>query len=159
MRAISSGPASSVQGASCWGWRVTIGVTSPKRICDSLLASSVGVVVDGAVDFADSPDDARFRATLRAWLAANRPARAERVPHDDASLAEEFAFLRDWQRRLHDAGYVGLLWPREYGGGGGPPRPPGVGEGGMGRGGGGPAADCSGVQKTRQRLHATGGDG
>ena len=60
----------------------------------SLLASPAGVVVDGAVDFADSPDDARFRATLRAWLAANRPARAERVPHDDASLAEEFAFLR-----------------------------------------------------------------
>jgi alkylation response protein AidB-like acyl-CoA dehydrogenase len=79
------------------------------------------VVVDGAVDFADSPDDARFRATLRAWLAANRPARAERVPHDDASLAEEFAFLRSWQRRLHDAGYVGLLWPREYGGRDAPP--------------------------------------
>jgi alkylation response protein AidB-like acyl-CoA dehydrogenase len=79
------------------------------------------VVVDGAVDFADSPDDAQFRATLRTWLAANRAARAERVPHDDASLAEEFAFLRDWQRRLHDAGYVGLLWPREYGGRDAPP--------------------------------------
>jgi alkylation response protein AidB-like acyl-CoA dehydrogenase len=73
------------------------------------------------VDFADSPDDARFRALLRAWLADNRPARAERVPHDDVSLADEFAFLRAWQRRLHDAGYVGLLWPREYGGHGAPP--------------------------------------
>jgi alkylation response protein AidB-like acyl-CoA dehydrogenase len=73
------------------------------------------------VDFADSPDDARFRATLRAWLAANKPVRQERVPHDDASLADEFAFLRAWQRRLHDAGYVGLLWPREYGGQGAPP--------------------------------------
>ena len=79
------------------------------------------MVVDGAVDFADSPADARFRATLRAWLAANRPERAERVPHDDASLADEFAFLRSWQRRLHDAGYVGLLWPREYGGRDAPP--------------------------------------
>src|SRR5262249_47858338 len=124
MRAISPGPASSVQGASCWGWRVTIGVTSPKRICASLLASPAGVVIDGAVDFADSPHDARFRATLRAWLAANRPERAERVPHDDASLAEEFAFLRTWQRRLHDAGYVGLLWPREYGGRAAPPPRP-----------------------------------
>jgi alkylation response protein AidB-like acyl-CoA dehydrogenase len=73
------------------------------------------------VDFADSPEDASFRATLRAWLNANRPARGERVPYDDASLADEFAFLRDWQRRLFDAGYVGLLWPREYGGGGAPP--------------------------------------
>jgi alkylation response protein AidB-like acyl-CoA dehydrogenase len=73
------------------------------------------------VDFADSPDDARFRATLRAWLAANKPARAERVPHDAASLDDEFAFLKTWQRRLFDAGYVGLLWPREYGGHGAPP--------------------------------------
>ena len=73
------------------------------------------------MDFADSPDDARFRAALRAWLAAHKPARAERVPHDDASLADEFEFLKRWQRTLHDAGYVGLLWPKEYGGHGAPP--------------------------------------
>src|SRR5579885_2099494 len=59
------------------------------------------------MDFAASPADERFRRELRAWLAANRPARAERVPHDEASLAEEVAFLRDW--------------PREYGGRGAPP--------------------------------------
>jgi alkylation response protein AidB-like acyl-CoA dehydrogenase len=73
------------------------------------------------MDFSLSPADERFRGELRAWLGAHRPARAERVPHDDASLAEEFAFLRDWQRRLHAAGYVGLLWPREYGGRGARP--------------------------------------
>jgi alkylation response protein AidB-like acyl-CoA dehydrogenase len=73
------------------------------------------------VDFAFSAADDAFRTALRAWLAANRPARAERVPHDEASLSEEVAFLRDWQRRLYDAGYVGLLWPREYGGRGAPP--------------------------------------
>src|SRR5438093_13026980 len=73
------------------------------------------------MDFAYSPADERFRQELRAWLAANRPARAERVPHDDASLAGEVAFLRDWQQRLHAAGYVGLLWPREYGGPGARP--------------------------------------
>jgi alkylation response protein AidB-like acyl-CoA dehydrogenase len=73
------------------------------------------------MDFAASPADERFRAEVRTWLAGNRPARPERVPHDDASLAEEFAVLRDWQRRLYDAGYVGLLWPREYGGRGAPP--------------------------------------
>jgi alkylation response protein AidB-like acyl-CoA dehydrogenase len=73
------------------------------------------------VDFADSPEDARFRAALRAWLVAHKPDRAERVPHDDASLADEFAFLKRWQRTLYDAGYVGLLWPREYGGRAAPP--------------------------------------
>jgi alkylation response protein AidB-like acyl-CoA dehydrogenase len=73
------------------------------------------------VDFAYSPADERFRSEVRAWLDANPPAHAERVPHDEASLAEEFAFLRAWQRRLYDAGYVGLLWPREHGGRGAPP--------------------------------------
>jgi alkylation response protein AidB-like acyl-CoA dehydrogenase len=73
------------------------------------------------MDFAYAREDERFRDEVRAWLAANRPSRAERVPHDDASLAEEVAFLRDWQRRLHAAGYVGLLWPRAYGGRGAPP--------------------------------------
>src|SRR5438477_1445215 len=73
------------------------------------------------MDFSYSPADERFRQELRAWLAANRPARGERVPHDDASLAAELAFLRDWQQRLHAAGYLGLLWPREYGGRGARP--------------------------------------
>src|SRR5881296_979841 len=73
------------------------------------------------MDFAYSSSDERFRQELRAWLANNKPARAERVPHDDASLAAEVAFLRAWQRSLHAAGYVGLLWPREYGGRGARP--------------------------------------
>src|SRR2546429_1940595 len=86
------------------------------------------MVVHGraAMDFSHAPADEDFRREVRAWLAANRPARAERIPHDEASLAEEFGFLRDWQRRLHAAGYVGLLWPREYGGRGAPPAGPGV---------------------------------
>ena len=73
------------------------------------------------MDFSYSPEDERFRQELRAWLTDNKPARAERVPHDDASLAAEVAFLRDWQQRLHAAGYVGLLWPRAYGGRGARP--------------------------------------
>src|SRR5262245_11220512 len=73
------------------------------------------------MDFAFSAEDERFRHDLRAWLAAHRPARQERVPHDDASLADEVAFLRAWQRRLWEAGYVGLLWPRDYGGRGARP--------------------------------------
>lgn len=72
------------------------------------------------MDFAWSPADEAFRREVRAWLAANVPARPERVPHDEASLAEEVAFLRAWQRRLWEAGYVGLTWPRAYGGRGAP---------------------------------------
>jgi alkylation response protein AidB-like acyl-CoA dehydrogenase len=73
------------------------------------------------VDFAPSAGDEAFRARVRTWLDTHRPTQPERVPHDEASLAAEFAHLLDWQRRLHAAGFVGLLWPREYGGQGAPP--------------------------------------
>jgi alkylation response protein AidB-like acyl-CoA dehydrogenase len=69
------------------------------------------------VDLSFSPAEEAFRAELRAWLEANVPAgwndpdRAE-----PESLAEEVAFLRDWQRTLCQSGWVGIHWPREYGG-------------------------------------------
>src|SRR4051794_41154906 len=39
------------------------------------------------------------------------------APEDvPADFDERIAFLRDWQRALHDARLVALAWPREYGG-------------------------------------------
>ncbi|MEN8181584.1 MAG: acyl-CoA dehydrogenase family protein [Myxococcota bacterium] len=69
------------------------------------------------MDLADSPEQARFRQEVRAWLRANLPAGwgtpACRMPE---SLEERVAFAREWQRRLHAGGFAGLDWPREYGG-------------------------------------------
>jgi alkylation response protein AidB-like acyl-CoA dehydrogenase len=28
----------------------------------------------------------------------------------------QFEFLRDWQRKVYEAGYLGMAWPEEYGG-------------------------------------------
>jgi alkylation response protein AidB-like acyl-CoA dehydrogenase len=53
-----------------------------------------------------------LRDEIKAFLAAHQPA-AEDVPDD---FDERVAFLRAWQRSLHEAGLVGLSWPREYGG-------------------------------------------
>jgi alkylation response protein AidB-like acyl-CoA dehydrogenase len=63
------------------------------------------------MDFSYTPEEEAFRAELRAWLTAN-------VPRDPlpAGLEEEVAFLTAWQRRLHDAGWAAVHWPREYGG-------------------------------------------
>jgi alkylation response protein AidB-like acyl-CoA dehydrogenase len=30
----------------------------------------------------------------------------------------QFQYLRDWQRKVYEAGYLGMAWPEEYGGGG-----------------------------------------
>src|ERR687887_2197668 len=57
------------------------------------------------MDLRDTPAEAAFRAELRAWLEGNLP--------DDGRG-------REWSRRLYEAGYAGLTWPKEYGGGGAP---------------------------------------
>jgi alkylation response protein AidB-like acyl-CoA dehydrogenase len=67
------------------------------------------------MDFALSPAEEAFRARLRAWLDAHCPRDWERI-RPTLDPAARAAFLIDWQRRLHAAGYVGLHWPAAYGG-------------------------------------------
>jgi alkylation response protein AidB-like acyl-CoA dehydrogenase len=66
------------------------------------------------MDLTFSPEEEAFRAALRAWLAANIPAGWD--DEDFPSLADEVRFLVDWQRRLAAGGWVGVHWPRQYGG-------------------------------------------
>jgi alkylation response protein AidB-like acyl-CoA dehydrogenase len=65
------------------------------------------------VDLRDTPDEVVFRAEARAWIEANLPDEL-RVPGTDGARSEEL--LRDWSRKLSEAGYAGLTWPKEYGG-------------------------------------------
>jgi alkylation response protein AidB-like acyl-CoA dehydrogenase len=51
------------------------------------------------------------RETVRKWLAEHVP-----LPRPDASEAEMLADARAFQSALHDAGFAGITWPREYGG-------------------------------------------
>ena len=59
----------------------------------------------------------QLRSEVRAFLRNHCPTPAE-IPH---GLDARMAFLRDWQRRCYEAGYVGRAWPAQYGGGGRPP--------------------------------------
>jgi len=72
------------------------------------------------MDFADSPAEAAFRAELRAWLAAHLPEHRETYPPSDDELTlhpdKSFDACRAWHRRMHEGGWMGLRWPREYGG-------------------------------------------
>jgi len=70
------------------------------------------------VDLRDTPEEAAFRAELRAWLDANLP--EDRRGYRGGEQRFGDAFYRDWSRALYDAGYAGLTWPKEYGGAGAP---------------------------------------
>jgi alkylation response protein AidB-like acyl-CoA dehydrogenase len=64
-----------------------------------------------------SPEDRKFRDELRAWLAKNAPGGVRRGPRaQEASAAGAIERQREWQRRLKAAGYVGIGWPKQYGG-------------------------------------------
>lgn len=66
------------------------------------------------MDFRDSPEDLVFREELRAWLRQVVPT----LGTEPETLEERLPWWREWQKKLRAAGYAGLSWPREYGGGG-----------------------------------------
>jgi alkylation response protein AidB-like acyl-CoA dehydrogenase len=70
------------------------------------------------VDLRDTPEEVAFREELRAWLEENLP--AELLGYRGGEARFEGPAMRAWSRALYDAGYAGLTWPPEYGGGGAP---------------------------------------
>ncbi|MHB8694115.1 MAG: acyl-CoA dehydrogenase family protein [Solirubrobacteraceae bacterium] len=65
------------------------------------------------MDFRDSPEDALYRAELRAWLTDAVAA----LPGDEpATIDERVGYWRPFQKQLFAAGYAGLSWPVAYGG-------------------------------------------
>jgi len=57
-------------------------------------------------------EEEAFRTDLRGWLAANLPAETK-LPDDDGERRE---LQRAWQQRLAADRWIGIQWPREYGG-------------------------------------------
>jgi alkylation response protein AidB-like acyl-CoA dehydrogenase len=62
------------------------------------------------MDLTLSPAEEAFRDELRSWLEANNPG------HEPTGDEAAFEFRRSWQRKLDEAGWAGLSWPKEYGG-------------------------------------------
>jgi alkylation response protein AidB-like acyl-CoA dehydrogenase len=63
------------------------------------------------MDLSVPPEDVEFRAEVRDWLTASRPAA---MPVLDS--AEGFAAHREWERTMFDQRLTVVSWPREYGG-------------------------------------------
>src|SRR5713101_4167027 len=70
------------------------------------------------MDLRDTPQEAAFRAELRAWLDDNLPEERRGWRGGEQRFGDEFG--REWSRKLFEAGYAGLTWPTEYGGAGAP---------------------------------------
>lgn len=58
--------------------------------------------------------DEELRHTLRSWIRNNDPGPPPR------EYGAKMAALTEWQAQLHAAGFIGMSWPRQFGGGGRP---------------------------------------
>ncbi len=71
-----------------------------------------------------APDPTLLRKQVRQWIAENRPAKPDFLEPENFMFVEtdeQFEYLKSWQQKLYEAGYLGMDWPTEYGGGGYPP--------------------------------------
>jgi len=60
-----------------------------------------------------------FRLKVRDWLQKNAPEdlrRAEFLSPVVGSVEEKLNELKDWHRKVYEAGLIGIWWPKEYGG-------------------------------------------
>jgi len=66
------------------------------------------------LDLRYSESDQVFRHALRTWLAEAVPAHGNSPSRHDWEARR--AYDTGWQRKLFDAGYAGINWPKEFGG-------------------------------------------
>jgi alkylation response protein AidB-like acyl-CoA dehydrogenase len=66
------------------------------------------------MDLTYSDEDEAFRAELRAWLDVEVPKHGPPPPPGDWPARR--AYDTAWQRKLHDGGFAGIHWPKEFGG-------------------------------------------
>ena len=65
------------------------------------------------MDFDLTPEERAFKDGVTTWLKANKPDFGD---GDENSTREWVQKRQAWQKKMFLAGYIGLNWPREYGG-------------------------------------------
>ncbi len=68
------------------------------------------------MDLSFSEEEERFRQRVRDFMQANLPEGWGTAAYRQAAAEDVTALARDWTRRLHQAGFLGMAWPKEYGG-------------------------------------------
>lgn len=64
------------------------------------------------MDLNPTPQQQAFREEVRAWLADNVPAE----PLPPLTSTDELPLYKAWERKLYEAGYAAISWPKEFGG-------------------------------------------
>ena len=74
------------------------------------------------MDFRYTPEQEAFRERLSAWLDRNTAEvfgdARDPLAQTDEDSERRWQRTKEWHRRLYEAGYVALHWPKEWGGGG-----------------------------------------
>ncbi len=66
------------------------------------------------MDLTYSETDEQFRREVRTWMEREVPLQGP--PPPAGNWPARRAYDTEWQRKLHDGGYAGLHWPKEFGG-------------------------------------------
>jgi alkylation response protein AidB-like acyl-CoA dehydrogenase len=74
------------------------------------------------MDFRYTPEQETFRTRLREWLERNKREvfgdSSDPLNEREEDSDSRWRKMLEWHRRLYEAGYVALHWPKEWGGGG-----------------------------------------
>src|SRR5258708_12920504 len=76
----------------------------------------------GSVDVGVTAEEEAFWTEVRTWLDLNLPAEWRHGGVGGYREDDDTALQRQWQRKLHDGGWLKLAWPREAGGRAATPR-------------------------------------
>ena len=77
-------------------------------------------MADSDIEY-DEQDLVAFKDAAVAWFGENTPRDVDfmlPLTFMEVGTDQQFNFLREWQNKVYEAGYLGAHWPKEYGGGG-----------------------------------------
>ena len=71
---------------------------------------------ESQMDLNFTPEEEEFRLRVRRFLEENVPKSGLGDGREGREDKAWLARAKEWQRKLYEAGYVAMAWPREFGG-------------------------------------------
>ncbi len=97
------------------------------------------------MDFNYTPEEEKFRQEIRSWLEKNLPDDLREGRDEELTQDERWKQHKEWHKQLYQGRWVGIWWPKEYGGRGATLSEQAIFSGEMGRVGAPPGVNLNGV--------------